>query len=242
MKLFAKKPKKAPKKEETKEEKKEEKVEQEKNLESSLDVLDVDLIKGEKQEVFDWGKYIAFIFLAVVAASVLALEAYWLIAWWENQEDNRASQIEKNIEEIRSEIKEIEGEYQVLTDFKVKADMLDDLLTKHPYWTNFFNWIERRTLSNVTWESFTADLSGDYTLQGEAKTFADISWQVRSFLDDELVNEVSVDSGTGGLREETREIPGLLDEEDNPIMETYLVSSVSFTLNLKIDPRIFYHQ
>lgn len=238
MKLFSKKPKKAPKKEEIKEEK----VEQERNLESSLDILDVDLIKGEKEEVQNWSKYIAFIFLAVVAASVLALEAYWLIGWWENQENNRALQIEKNIEDLRVEIKDLEADYQVLTDFKVKADMLEDLLAKHPYWTNFFNWIERRTLSNVTWDSFSADLSGDYTLQGEAKTFADISWQVRAFLDDELVKDVSVDSGTGGLREETREIPGLLDEEGDPIMETYLVSSVSFSLNIKVDPRIFYRQ
>lgn len=230
MKLFEKKSKKASK----------ENLEELKD--SGLDALNVDLIKGEKEEVVNWSKYIAFIFLALVAASVLALEVYWLIGWWENQENKRALEIEENIEFLRSEIKELETEYQVLTDFKVKADMLDNLLAKHPYWTNFFNWIERRTLTNVTWASFAADLSGRYNLQAEAKTFADISWQVRSFLDDEFVKSVSVTNGTGGLREETREIPGLLDEDENPVMETYLESSVNFSLELEIDPKLFYRQ
>lgn len=231
MKLFEKKTKKTPKK---KEENKEE--------EFGLGVLDVDLIKGEKQKVLNWSKYVAFIFLAIVAASVLALEAYWLISWWENQENKRAVEIEKNIEDLRAEIKQLESDYKVLTQFKTKADMLDDLLANHPYWTKFFNWIERRTLSNVSWESFSADLSGSYSLKAEAKTFADISWQVRSFLDDDLVKSVSVNSGSGGLREEIREIPGMFDEEENPITETYLESSVEFSLELEIDPKLFYRQ
>ncbi len=234
MKLFEKKSKKTPNNNEE--------MEKDSYKESGLDVLDVDLIKGEKEKVLDWSKYVAFIFLAVVAASILALEAYWLIGWWEGNENNRALEIEENIKGLRGEIKQLESDYRVLTEFKEKADMLDDLLAKHPYWTNFFNWIERRTLSNVSWESFSADLSGNYSLQAEAKTFADISWQVRSFLDDELVKSVNVDSGDGGLTEESREIPGLFDEEENPIMESYLESNVNFSLNLEINPKLFYRQ
>jgi hypothetical protein len=237
MKFFEKKSKKTPK------EKDEKKVEDlKKEEEFGLGVLDVDLIKGEKEKVLNWSKYVAFIFLAVVAASVLALEAYWLIGWWENQENKRALEIEKNIENLRKDIKQLDNDYKLLTQFKAKADMLDDLLAKHPYWTNFFNWIERRTLSNVSWQSFSADLSGTYSLQAEAKTFADISWQVRSFLDDDLVKSVDVNNGTGGLREERREVPGMFDEDDNPIMESFLESSVDFTLELKIDPKLFYRR
>ncbi len=215
---------------------------QESENDSSLNILDVDLIKGEQERKLNWSKYVAFIFLAVVVASVLALEVYWLIGWWKSQENKRAAEIEKDIEEVRSEVSQLEDEYQTLTEFKIKADLLDDLLAKHPYWTNFFTWIERTTLLNVTWDSFSADLSGNYSLNGEATTFADISWQVRSFLEDDMVKNVSVDSGTGGLREETREIEGLLDEEGDPVMESYLESNVTFSLNLEIDPALFYRK
>lgn len=215
---------------------------QESENDSSLNILDVDLIKGEQERKLNWSKYVAFIFLAVVATAVLALEVYWLIGWWEAQENKRAAEIEKDIEEVRSEVSQLEDEYQTLTEFKIKADLLDDLLAKHPYWTNFFTWIERTTLLNVTWDSFSADLSGNYSLNGEATTFADISWQVRSFLEDDMVKNVSVDSGTGGLREETREIEGLLDEEGDPVMESYLESNVTFSLNLEIDPALFYRK
>ncbi len=223
-------------------EKKDKKASDENEQSAGLNVLDVDLIKGEQEKKLNWGKYIAFIFLAVVASSVLALEAYWLIGWWENKENQRAQEIEANIENLKNEVSQLEEEYQALTEFKVKADVLEDLLANHPYWTNFFNWIERRTLSNVTWDSFSADLSGSYSLNGEADTFADISWQVRSFLDDKLVEDVRVSSGTGGLREETREIPGLLDDEGEPVMETYLESNVTFSLDLEINPSLFYRQ
>jgi hypothetical protein len=208
----------------------------------SLNILDVDLIKGEKEKKLDWSKYIAFIFLTVVAASVLAFEVYWLIGWWEKQENKRTQEIEKNIKNIKEEISQLEAEYQTITELKIKADILEELLAHHPFWTNFFNWIERRTLSTVSWESFSADLSGSYSLNGEAKTFADISWQTRSFLDDKLVEAVNVNSGDGGLRQETRAIPGLFDEDDNPIMETYLESSVTFSLDLEISPTLFYRQ
>lgn len=227
----------------TEEKKKENRdVRDENEQNAGLNVLDVDLIKGEQEKKLNWSKYVAFIFLVVVASSVLALEAYWLIGWWENKENQRSQEIETNIKNVKEQISQLEEEYQALTEFKVKADVLEDLLDQHPYWTNFFNWIERITLSNVTWDSFSADLSGSYSLNGEANTFADISWQVRSFLENEFVEDVGVSSGTGGLREETREIPGLLDDEGDPIMETYLESNVTFSLDLQINPALFYRK
>ncbi len=225
----------------TEEKKKKDGNEKDENEQSAgLNILDVDLIKGEQEKKLNWSKYIAFIFLAVVASSVLALEIYWLIGWWENQESKRVQAIEESIEILKKDIRQLEEEYQTLTEFKVKADILEDLLAQHPYWTNFFNWIERRTLSTVTWASFSADLSGSYSLSGEASTFADISWQVRSFLDDQIVKDVNVSSGSGGLIEGSREVPGLLDEEGEPVRETYLESNVTFSLNLQIDPALFY--
>jgi hypothetical protein len=214
----------------------------EKTSSAGLDVLDVDLIKGEDDKELNWKKYFILIFLAIIATVALALEINWLINLWQKQESQKTQDTNINIDQVKVDIAELEIDYQELTEFKNKADLMTDLIDKHPHWTNFFNWLERRTLSSVHWEAFNGDLSGLYILEGETNTFADVSWQVAAFLDDDFVKSVAVDSASGGLVEETVEIEGRFNEEGDPLTETVVKSQVSFSLQLEIEPSIFYLQ
>ncbi len=210
---------------------------------SGLDMLNVDLIKGEKEEVLNWGKYLGLIFLVLVVSSILVLEVYWLLNWWEKTEAQKVEIIDEDVKSIKDEISQLEIEYKELTNFKVRADLANNLLNKHPYWTNFFEWLEGVTLSSVTWESFSGDLNGKYSLSGKSNTFADISWQVKAFLDDENVLSVGATSYSGGARSEIVEVGRFENEDGEEEIETRAVlrSSVSFTLNLEINPNIFYN-
>lgn len=169
-------------------EKKKKNLNQESENESGLSILDVDLIKGEKDEKINWRKYISFIFLAVIASSVLALEVYWLIGWWEFRENKQARKIEEEVKQVQVQVGELESSYKNLTDIKERVDIVHNLLDNHPYWTNFFNFLEERTLSSVFWDSFSGDLSGSYSLRGETDTYSEINWQTSVFLDSEFVN------------------------------------------------------
>ncbi len=210
---------------------------------SGLDMLEVDLIKEEKKEALNWGKYLSLIFLVLVVSAVLVLEFYWLLGWWENQEKKEIDKISDDIVLVQRKVSELENEYKQLTNYKVKADLANDLLKKHPYWTNFFEWLEKVTLSSVSWESFSGDLSGTYTLSGKTNTFADVSWQVRAFIDNKEAMSVEAVNYTGGTRRETIEVGRFENEdgEEEVITENVLRSDVSFTLNLKVNPNIFYN-
>lgn len=206
-----------------------------------LNVLDVDLIKDQDEKPLYWGKYIGLIILTIIISSVLALEVYWLINWWTEQESYKSQETEEEVEKVKEKINNLSTEYQELSEFKIKMGLVDELIETQAHWTNFFNWLERKTISSVTWQSFSGDLSGVYSLQGNGRTFADISWQVRSFLQDDWVKYVSVDSGSGGITEVIEEIEGRFDEEGEPLTETVLTSEVSFSLQLEIDPTLFYY-
>lgn len=207
-----------------------------------INVLDVDLIKDEVKKKLNWSKYITLMLISVLVSGILAYEVYWLISWWEKQEIEQAKEIDQQIEMIREEIVDLENEYASFTSLKERADLTYDLLNNHPYFTNFFRWLERMTLSSVTWNSFNGDLDGRYSLDGKANTFADISWQVKAFLDSEAVISASVDSASGGIGSETIILEGTEDAEGNPETEVVYFSETAFTLNLEIDPIIFYLQ
>ncbi len=196
---------------------------------SSPEILEVNLIKEESSAFLNWRKFFAPLFLSVLVAFILVAEVYFLIGWWEKQESERSLVVENNYQVVLQDIKELQTEYQKLTDFKNKVDLVTALINQHPYWTNFFNWLESRTLSSVTLDGFSGDLNGQYSFGATTKTFADISWQVRALLDDPNVLSVSVDSGSGGLVSN--------EDEDGNIDVS---SQVSFSLDIEIDPKIFY--
>ncbi len=196
---------------------------------NSPEILEVNLIKEEASAFLNWRKFLAPLFLSVLAAVILVVEVYLLIGWWKKQESERYLVVESSYQVALAEIAELQTEYQKLTDFKNKVNLMEELINYHPYWTNFFNWLESKTLSSVYWGGFSGGLNGQYSFGGSAQTFADISWQVRALLDDQNVLKASVEAGDGG-------IVATEDEEGNIDME----SQVSFSLDLEIDPAIFY--
>lgn len=196
---------------------------------ASPEILEVNLIKDEASAFLNWRKFFAPLFLSVLVAVILVAEVYFLIGWWEKQESERSLVVENNYQVALQDIKKLQTDYQKLTNFKNKVDLMENLINYHPYWTNFFNWLESRTLSSVTLSGFSGDLEGKYSFGATTNTFADISWQVRALLDDEHVLDVSVDSGSGGIVSSE-------DEEGN----IDLSSQVSFAIEIEIDPVIFY--
>ncbi len=196
---------------------------------ASPEILEVNLIKDEASNFLNWRKFFAPLFLSVLVAAILVAEVYFLIGWWEKQESERSLVVDSNYQVVLADIKELQTDYQKLTDFKNKVDLMKNLINHHPYWTNFFNWLESRTLSSITLDGFSGDLKGQYSFGARTNTFADISWQVRALLDDEHVLKASVDSGSGGI---------ITSEDEDGNID--LSSEVSFSIELEIDPKIFY--
>ncbi len=188
-------------------------------------ILDVNLIKDEIRISFDWKKNLSILLIILFITSLFVVEIYFGLDWWEKQETLQAQSLNEKVSEINKEISELKVQADQALNYKNKTFEVNRLLTDHIYWSDFFSWLEKNTLSSVSYSGFSGDLSGTYALDAKAKVFADASWQAKAFLDDPATEEVEIATVNTSSDEEEEEI-----NEEN---------EVYFMINLKLNPDIF---
>lgn len=189
---------------------------------SNPKILEINLIKEESGASFDWAKKITSSLLVFFVAILFITEIYFGLDWWQTQENNKLAIITKEVSNVNREISVINNEADEAIKYKNKLIILSSLLNNHVYWSNFLNWLEKNTLSSVQYDNLTGDLTGIYSFNATAKTFADVSWQVKSFSDDPITKKVSVVQASV-LKSKENEKGG----------------QISFVLDLEVDPIIF---
>lgn len=187
-------------------------------------VLEVNLIKDERQVDFDWRHNFGTLLFSLFVAVLFLVEIYIGLNWWANYEEERALATEAKFTAVSKEIKDMRTESDEILAFKQRSDISSQLLGNHIYWTNFFNWLEKNTLSTVNFAGFSGGIDGSYQLQASTKTYRDISWQTRVLLQNPSVVSVRVDSGSSEKA----------DGEEKLDAET-----VNFVLDLQVDPQLF---
>lgn len=190
------------------------------------EVLEVNLVKDEVGVEFNWSKHLFSLFLALIAASLLVIEIYYGLDWWQKQEEQKTVAIVTEYEEVGRQIKNIDANAKDFTIFKEKLALTKKMADSHIYFTDFFTWLEKNTLNSVVYGGFSGDTSGIYSFGATAKNFSDISWQVKHFRNNKYVESVSVDSGSSSRTDDKKNTD----------------STVTFSLSLKIKPEIFYRQ
>lgn len=189
-------------------------------------VLEVNLIKSEMQVDFDFSKNLGTLLFALIITALFITEIYLGLNWWSDYENARMLAAETKFNQVSKEIKALKTESDQILAFKQRADLANTLVENHIYWTNFFNWLEKNTLSSVNYLGFQGDKSGVYSLSASAKTFRDISWQTRAMLESPAVVSVHVNNGES---ERPTDSGGAEAE----------VEDIKFSLDLVVDPNIF---
>ena len=191
-------------------------------------VLEVNLVKDEVGIEFNWSKHLLSLFLVLIVSGGLVAEIYYGLDWWQKQEEEKTVALNAEYDSVTRQIKSISSNSRDFSIFKDKLAITQKMADNHIYWTNFFDWLEKNTLNSVTYSGFSGDISGDYKLESTAKTFSDISWQVKAFKDSDMVTSVQVDAGSSGRGDVKQTL-----NADN---------SVSFLTDLKVKPQIFFRQ
>ena len=195
-----------------------------KNALQNPKILEVNLIKGEVKIAFDWNKNISVLLLALFITGVFIGEIYFGLDWWEKQETLKAQSLDTNISQVNSDISKIKSKADEALAYKDKSAEVSKLLNDHIYWTNFFNWLERNTLSTVKFANFAGKTDGSYSLNASALSYSEVSWQIKAFLNDPIVKKADV-SNVDSIMSKDKTKTGL--------------QGVSFNLNLEINPDIF---
>jgi hypothetical protein len=193
------------------------KINPEKN---SSRVLEVNLVKGEIVKFFDWQRGILILLVAIFVSMAILSGAYWGISWWET--NNQAEQNGRYLQQyykLSKEINALNPQVDQILIFKAKLDQVNFLLERHIYWTNFFNFLEDNTLSNVYFSGFSGSLDGKYSLSATTDNFNAIDAQTKKLLASPFIKNAQVDSGSVG------------GEKGKPI--------ITFGLSFSLDPKIF---
>jgi len=160
-------------------------------------ILEVNLIKEEAVVSFDWNKNLLVLILVLMLAGLLVTEVYFGLNWWESQEAAQVQVLSDQVVKLDSEAAKLKKTASAALLYKDKSAVFTDLLNNHVYWSNFFSWLEKNTLSSVRYEGFSGSLDGTYSLAATTDSFADISWQVKAFLNDPMIKDVEVVNAAG---------------------------------------------
>ncbi len=211
-------------------------------------ILEVNLIKEESALDFNWKKNIKSLLFALGVTIFIIVELYLGLDWWQKDEEARLEVISAQTTQTSREVAEFRQKTAEALAYQEKTVEVGRLLNDHVYWTNFFSWLEKNTLSTVNYGGFSGTVKGSYSLSGKAGSFAEVSWQVKQFMDDPMTISASVDSVSSGenktreeLATEQAERLAELARLGEPISQAEAIKppGVSFSLNLEINPEIF---
>ncbi len=190
-------------------------------------ILDVNLIKGEVQISFAWRQNLSKLILALVILGLIVTEVYLGLDYWAQYEEEQTQVLTIELNRVREEVRALQVEADQALAYKEKSVGLSGLLAEHIYWSAFFDWLEKNTLSTVKFTGFSGGTDGVYELRATASSFQDASWQVKVLLDDPLVKQAEISQVANSESE--------VEEEG----EVFVQKEVNFSLNLEINPEIF---
>ena len=193
------------------------------------EILEVNLVKDEVIIFFDWSKALLSATLVFILSTLFVFEIYLGLDYWEQRENERSLLIEQETSLLKNEIVDLSNKAKDALSYKEKSQAFSDILSNHIYWTRFFSWLERNTISSVKYEGFSGDLSGSYSLKAVAPSYAEVSWQVKAFSDNPMVKSVKVENVDYSTIEKD------MGEGQEPLV----ISKVSFNIDLEIDNGIF---
>ncbi len=182
--------------------------------------------------------------------ALVAAQVYFIISWWEGNA-SKSENIMKNTTEAQNEIKTFQKSADEALAFSKRAELVSPLLDSHVYWTNFFRYLERNTLSSVTFSGFSGDTKGTYILTARARHYSDINWQVKKFLADDYTISAVVGAGNSGGGNPKKVSTPISTSTEESILETASrlaeekklkaagPQEVSFSIELKVNPEVF---
>lgn len=195
-----------------------------KNVLQNPKILEVNLIRDEVRISFDWNKNLSVLMAVLFVVGIFVVEIYFGLNVWEKQELVKIQALSDDITTLNREMSNIKSKADEALAFKDKSIELGRLLNEHIYWSNFFNWLEKNTLSTVKYDGFGGNTKGTYSLNAKALSYAEVSWQVKAFLNDPIVKKVEVLS-----------VNSALSKDKEKAGET----GVSFSLSFELNPEVF---
>lgn len=175
------------------------------------------LIKNQEVVFFNWHENVLILSLSLVMCCLAIGFIYVGLLIWQKDRVQDTQLALQNSKIIDQQIALGEQAAVEIKSFTIKLNAVSSLLDNHVYWTNFLKFLEDNTLKDVYLESFTGDISGEYTVPAVGKSLEAIALQLEVMKAYPKIKSLTADTG-----------------ETNPDDET-----VKFNLGMSIDPTVF---
>lgn len=203
----------------------------------------VNLIKEHRSMFFDWqSKMLSMIFFVLLTCLVCVL-SYGYLLILEKEKQNSNLYIFTNLDTVNRQIAVVQQELnEKIVPFNDKLMYTGYMLDNHLYWTNFFKFLERETLSDVYYGSgLDVSINGNvkgsngiFELWSVAKNYNAISNQTKVFAKSGSGYVLSVDATDTDTLAKSTSTPAQIG-----LLPTDASQAVRFKLKLTIDPRLF---
>lgn len=155
----------------------------------------------------------SLLFIAVIGGG------YWLLTLRITQAQGSLQELDRQLADTRSDIVTQESQWNTYRDLQQRLVLLDGILDQHVVVSRLFDFLERRTIPEVTYHSATLSPDGILSLDVSADSFDSAARQLVAF-ERSTSTVLSADATAFGAQ---------VDEEGRAIQ-------VAFQLTLRIDP------
>lgn len=157
------------------------------------EILDIDLIKDEVPVEFEGRKNFRMLLVFSVLALLLVGQVYLVLLNWEKREiQKRSEHLKQEMELVNNQIEVAKEEASGALSLRNKLNLIYPTFSRHVYWSNFFNFLERNTLAQVYYSGFSGDTSGKYILRSYVSDFRAISFQLKTMLADKYARSCAI--------------------------------------------------
>ncbi len=212
-------------------------------------LTETNLASGRTTLYFNWSRFwLALIQWLVVTLFFIAISGSMLYLWQQKQR-RQSLEVSQRFGRIDQLISLTENEAGNVLDFRGRLIVVNDLLSKHVYWSNFFSFLEKNTLPNVFYQDFSGDTSGEYLLKARTDSFDSMAKQIKVFRRAAEVIEVSSEGGEMIKVEEKNKQEDKAKIEDQTVIEsddqakketkTKVINQLTFSIKIKVKPEVF---
>ncbi|OGF26022.1 hypothetical protein A2331_02205 [Candidatus Falkowbacteria bacterium RIFOXYB2_FULL_34_18] len=188
-------------------------------------VLKTNLIQGETTITFDWKKNITPILFSIFFSTLILGGAFGGLIIWEDRSINRGTELIQETEALIVQIKQAQKKSEKVDIFQKKIGLVKYLLDEHVYWTNFFEFLEKNTLSNSYYQGgFSGDAKGAYTFSVITDSYSSINDFVNVLENNKNVFQIETKGAKIGVKKGEK---------------TNSQGATSFELSVKINPLLF---
>lgn len=190
-------------------------------------LINTNLLKGQELVFFNWHKTVFVHASAVVVTLCFVALSAWYVSMLERDAIAHTNPFTAQLDARQTSLAQLQTQAAALQPIREKAQLIQDMLDTHVYWTNFFTYLEAHTLPGVYYLGLSGDLSGIYELVARTRDFKTFVAQTQTWQEEETYTTSA-----------TVQAMETVSQQD--IRTGGQAQAIEFDLTLTVDPSIFY--